>query len=78
MKENKKSEVLLKFIQRVCDKNSGMQEVIDASMIEVSTEEGVSPKQVFFILLFLCYCLYHDGYPRKNLSKSVQEIKNSL
>ena len=70
--------MLLKFIQRVYDKNSGMQEVIDASMIEMCAEEGVSPKQVFFILLFLCCCLYHNGYPRENLRKSVQEMKNSL
>ena len=28
-----------------------MQEVLDAMMIEVYVEEGVSPEQVFFILL---------------------------
>ena len=39
--------------------------MIDASMIEVCAEEDVSPEQVFFILPFLCCCLYHNGYSRK-------------
>ena len=64
--KHKKSEVLLKAIQRVYDKNPWMQEVIDASMTEVCAEEGVSPEQVFFILLLF----YHNGYSRK---KSKQE-----
>ena len=51
MKDKKKLEVLLKVIKRVNDKNPGMQEMIDASMIEVCVEEGVSPAQVFFILV---------------------------
>ena len=52
MKDKKKLVVLLKVIQSVYHKNSGMQEVIDASVIKVCAEEGVSPEQVFFILLF--------------------------
>ena len=51
MKDKKKLEVSLKVIKRIYDKNPGMQEMIDASMIEVCTEEGVSPEQLFFILL---------------------------
>ena len=51
-----------------------MQEMIDASMIEVCTEEDESPELVF---LFCC-CLYHIGYSRKNLSTSVEEIKKQL
>ena len=51
MKNKKKLEVLLNVVQGVNDKNPGMQEVIDASMIEVCTEEGGSPKQVFFMFL---------------------------
>ena len=51
MKDKKKLEVLLKVIQRVYDKNPGIQEVIGASMIEVCAEEGVFPEQVFVILL---------------------------
>ena len=51
MKDKKKLEVLLKVIQRVYDKNPGIQEVIDPSMMEVCAEEGVFPEQVFFILL---------------------------
>ena len=57
--------MLVKVIQRVYDKNPGIQEVIDASMREVCTEEGVYTEQVVFILLFLCYCLYHNNYSRK-------------
>ena len=51
MKDKKEKEALLKFIQRVYDKNPGMQKVIDASMINVRAEEGVSLEQVFFIFL---------------------------
>ena len=51
MKDKKKLEVSLKVIKRIYDKNPGMQEMIDASMIEVCTEEGVSPERLFFILL---------------------------
>lgn len=57
MEDKKKLKVLLKVIQIVYDKNLGMQEVVDASMIEACPEEGVSPEQVFFILLFICCCL---------------------
>ena len=67
MKDKKKLEVLLKVIQRVYDKNPGMQEAIDKSIIEVCAEEGVSTELVFFILLFLCCCLYHSGYSRKKI-----------
>ena len=44
MKDKKTLEVLLKVIQRVYDKNPGMQKVIDALMKEVCAEEGVSPE----------------------------------
>ena len=70
MRDDKKLEVLLKVVQRGYDKNAGMQEVIDTSIIEVCAEKSVSPEQVFFILFFLCFCLYHNGYSRK---KSKQE-----
>ena len=72
---------LLKVITGIYNKNPGMQEMIDASMIEVCTEEDESPELVF---LFCC-CLYRSGYSRKNLSKSVEtndsikwELLNSL
>ena len=48
-----------------------MQEMIDASVIEVCGEEGVYPEQVF---LFCCF-LYHNVYSRKNLSKGVEKNK---
>ena len=51
MKDKKKLEVLLKVIKRVYDENPGMQEMMDASMIEKCAEESVSPEQVFFILV---------------------------
>ena len=44
MKNKKTLEVLVKVIQRVYDKNPGMQKVIDALMKEVCAEEGVSPE----------------------------------
>ena len=47
MKDKKKHEILLKVIQRIFDKNPETQELIDASMMEVCAEEGVSPEQVF-------------------------------
>ena len=51
MKDKKKLEVLLKVKKRIFDKNPGMQHTIDASMTDVCAEEGISPEQVFFILL---------------------------
>ena len=50
MKDKKKLVVLPKVIRSVYHKNPGMQEAIDVSVIKV--KEGVSPEQVFFILLF--------------------------
>ena len=43
--------MLLKVIKRIYDKNPAIQEMIDASMIELYAEEDVSTEQVFFILL---------------------------
>ena len=51
MKNKKKLEVLLKVIQRIYDKNPGMQEMIGVSMKDVSADEAISPEQIFFILL---------------------------
>ena len=59
MKDNKRVKILLKVIEIIYDQNLKMQKVIDTSMIEVCAEEGVSPAQVFFILLFCC-CLFHN------------------
>ena len=54
MKDKKKRiKVLLKVIESIYDKNPEMQDEIDASMVEVAPEEGVSPELVFFILPFL-------------------------
>ena len=78
MKDKKKLDVLLKVIQRIYDKNTEMQEVIDAMMLEVCTEEGVSPEKIFFYFAFFCCCLFDNSYSRKNLNKSVEDIKNNL
>ena len=53
MKDKKKFEVLLKVLQNLFNEKPKMQEVINVSMVEIRAEEGVSPEQVFFILLFL-------------------------
>ena len=52
IKDNERVKVLLKVIQRIFDKNPEIQEVIDASIIEVCAEEGVSPEQVYFYFVF--------------------------
>ena len=75
MKDKKKLDVLLKVIKRIYDKDPGMQEMIDASMMEVCAEEGVSPEQVFFYFAVVFIIM---ATQEKNLSKSVEEIENSL
>lgn len=42
----------------IYDKSPDIQEVIDAS-IEVFTEEGVSPKQLFFCLCFFFAVIFN-------------------
>ena len=69
MKDNKRVKDLLEVTQRIYYKNPEIQELIDASMIGVSAEEGVSPGQVFFILLFVCCYLYHNDYSRKKIKR---------
>ena len=44
--------ILLKVIKRIYDKNPKIQELIDASLIDVCTEETVLQEQVFSILFF--------------------------
>ena len=48
-KDKEKIKILLKTIERVYTKNSGMQKLIDESMADVFKEDGVSPEQVFFV-----------------------------
>ena len=47
-------------------------------MIEVWAEEGVSPEHAFFILLFLCCCLYDAGYLRKKSKQECWRHKKQL
>ena len=61
MKDKRKAEILLKADERVYTKNSGIQNFIDESMIDVYKEEGASPEQVIFIFAFLCCWLYSYG-----------------
>ena len=78
MEGNKRVKVLLKVIQRICDKNTGMQEVIDASITEVCTKEGVSPEQVFFYFAFSLLLSLSQWLFQKNQNKTAEDIKNSL
>ena len=73
MKDKKKLEVLIKVIKIIYDKNPGMQEMIDSLMIEVCTEEGTSPEQVFFAVVVIIMT-----NQERNLTKSIGEIKNGL
>ena len=43
---------MLKVTQRTCNKIQETQEVIDASMIAVCAEEGISPELVFLYFAF--------------------------
>ena len=67
--------MLLKVIKRIYDKNPAMQEMIDALMIELCAEEDVSTEQVFFYFAVVFKIM---ATQEKNLSKSVEETKNSL
>ena len=71
MKDEKKLEILLTVIQRIYDKNPEMQEVIDASIIEIllcstrlsplaslGLEDGSYPEHVFFYLAFSLLFLF--------------------
>ena len=73
MKDKKKLEVLIKVIKIIYDKNPGMQEMIDSLMIEVWTEEGASPEQVFFAVVVIIMT-----NQERNLTKSIEEIENGL
>ena len=74
-KVTKKVKVLLKVIQRMYDIKPEIQELIDASMIEVCALEGVSPDQILFISLLLS--LSQRLFKKKNQTKSVKDINNS-
>ena len=76
MKENKRAKVLLKVIQRIYDKNQEIQEVIDASIIEVCAKESVSP-EVFFLFFFFGVVFIIMGILGKNLDKSAEDIKTA-
>ena len=59
--------------------NPEVQEMIDALMTEVCTEEGVSPEQVFFLFCFsLAVVFIIIAILEKNLSKSDEDIKDRL
>ena len=73
MKDKKKLEVLIKVIKIIYDKNPGMQEMIDSLMIEVCTEEGASPEQVFFAVVVIIMT-----NQERNLTKSIEEIETGL
>ena len=56
MEDNNRVKVPVIVIQRIYNKNPETQEVIDMSMIEVCSKEGISPEQVvcfFFAAVFI-------------------------
>ena len=60
MKDKKRFEILLKVINRIYNENCEIHELIDASIIDVCTEEEVLPEQFFFVCvkrITLCNCL---------------------
>ena len=59
--------------------NPEVEEMIDALMAEVCTEEGVSPEQVFFLFCFsLAVVFIIIAILEKNLNKSDEDIKDRL
>ena len=76
MKDNKRAKVLLKVIQRIYDKNQEIQEVIDASIIEVCAKEGVYP-EVLFIFFFFGVVFIIMAILGKNLDKSAEVKKTA-
>ena len=75
MKDQKRIEILLKVIRRLHDKNHDMKKSIDSSVIDVCKEDGVTPEQVFLILLFFATVFFKMDYSRKNINKRVQDLK---
>ena len=65
MKNNKRVKVLLEVIQKVYDKNPEMQEVINASKIEICSEEDTFPEQVFFIAFIIMAILEECSIDKK-------------
>ena len=57
MKNNKRAKVLLKVIQKIYDKNPEMQEVIDASIIEVCAKKKYILNR-YFLICFLFGVVY--------------------
>lgn len=75
MKDQKRIEILLKVIRRLHDKNPDMKKSIDPSVIDVCKGDGVTPEQVFLILLFFATVFFKMDYSRKNINKRVQDLK---
>ena len=65
MKDKKKIEILSKVIERVYNKNPGIQKLIYESMLDICKEEGRSPEQVC-IFAFLCFWLSRYGLSKHN------------
>ena len=75
MKDKKRIEILLKVIRRLHDKNPDMKKSNDSSVIDVCKEGGVTPEQVFLILLFFATVFFKMDYSGKNIKKRVQDLK---
>ena len=79
MKDKKRTKVLFKLKKKVHDQNPGLKELIEALMVNVCAEEGVSPEQVFFLFCFsLAVVFIIIAILEKNLNKSDEDIKDRL
>ena len=72
MRDKKKIKILRKVIKRICDQNPEMQELVDASMVQVCAEESLSSEQVFFVLLFFAVVFIIMAILEKNLNECLK------
>ena len=65
MKYKERIKFLLKVKIKVYNENPELQKLIDASMVEVCTKEGVFSKQVIYIFLFFAVIVIIMSYSIK-------------
>lgn len=53
MNNTKRSEIILKVIERIHEHLLNMQITIDSTLVDVCREENVSPEMVFYGFYFL-------------------------
>ena len=77
MKDNKTAKILLKVIQRICNKNPEIQEVIEASMKYALMKVYLLNRYIFLFCFFFAVVFVIMNILEKNLKKDVEDIKNS-